>query len=113
MPTLTIAKVSARPGALQCWMRMIHTQKCAENAIVLHATRLGAETGTVRTSMDSGSERRVRSDAVSHWGSAAAVSLRRLIAPDGERFLLTVPMEGARATPISVRVNWPVLAGSK
>ncbi len=35
------------------------------------------------------------------------------VAPDGERFLLTVPIEGARSTPISVRVNWPVLAGAK
>ena len=33
------------------------------------------------------------------------------VAPDG-RFLLTVPITGTAATPISVRVNWPVLAGS-
>jgi hypothetical protein len=34
------------------------------------------------------------------------------VAPDGQRFLLTVPVTGITATPISVRVNWPVLAGS-
>jgi len=34
------------------------------------------------------------------------------VAPDGQRFLLTVPVAGINATPISVRVNWPVLAGS-
>jgi len=34
------------------------------------------------------------------------------VAPDGQRFLLTVPVTGIIATPISVRVNWPVLAGS-
>ena len=34
------------------------------------------------------------------------------VAPDGQRFLLTVPVAGITATPISVRVNWAVLAGS-
>jgi eukaryotic-like serine/threonine-protein kinase len=35
------------------------------------------------------------------------------VAPDGERFLLTVPIKGVAATPISVRVNWAFLAGSR
>ena len=33
------------------------------------------------------------------------------VAPDGQRFLLTVPVTGITATPISVRVNWSALAG--
>jgi Tol biopolymer transport system component len=35
------------------------------------------------------------------------------VAPDGERFLLTAPITGAVATPISVRVNWPFLSGGR
>jgi len=34
------------------------------------------------------------------------------VAPDGQRFLLTLPITGVSATPISVRVNWSALAGS-
>jgi Tol biopolymer transport system component len=34
------------------------------------------------------------------------------VAPDGQRFLLTLPISGVSATPISVRVNWSALAGS-
>jgi eukaryotic-like serine/threonine-protein kinase len=34
------------------------------------------------------------------------------VAPDGQRFLLTLPITGVTATPISVRVNWAVLSGS-
>jgi Tol biopolymer transport system component len=34
------------------------------------------------------------------------------VAPDGQRFLLTLPITGISATPISVRVNWTVLTGS-
>jgi Tol biopolymer transport system component len=30
-------------------------------------------------------------------------------APDGQRFLLTLPISGVTATPISVRVNWSAL----
>ena len=35
------------------------------------------------------------------------------VAPDGERFLLAVPIKGTGATPISVRVNWAFLVGSR
>jgi Tol biopolymer transport system component len=34
------------------------------------------------------------------------------VAPDGQRFLLTLPIAGVSATPISVRVNWAALTGS-
>ena len=34
------------------------------------------------------------------------------VAPDGQRFLLTLPIAGVSATPISVRVNWSALTGS-
>jgi hypothetical protein len=34
------------------------------------------------------------------------------VSPDGQRFLLTLPITGVTATPITVRVNWAVLAGS-
>jgi Tol biopolymer transport system component len=34
------------------------------------------------------------------------------VAPDGQRFLLTLPITGVSATPISVRLNWAALTGS-
>ncbi len=41
-------------------------------------------------------------------GSSAPYDL----SPDGQRFLLTLPITGVTATPISVRVNWAILTGS-
>ena len=35
------------------------------------------------------------------------------VAADGQRFLLTVPLKGVAATPISVRVNWAFLTGAR
>jgi Tol biopolymer transport system component len=32
------------------------------------------------------------------------------VTKDGQRFLMTVPIAGTNATPISVRLNWPALA---
>jgi Tol biopolymer transport system component len=34
------------------------------------------------------------------------------VAPDGQRFLLTLPIAGVSATPISVRVNWSALTSA-
>ena len=34
------------------------------------------------------------------------------VTPDGQRFLVALPLAGSGATPISVRVNWAALAGN-
>jgi hypothetical protein len=34
------------------------------------------------------------------------------VAPNGQRFLLTLPIAGVSATPISVRVNWSALTSA-